>query len=967
SADHLTVQAAVQSSGAGVTLSAGDDFSVSSTGSVSAGTTVVINIDAGDADAGTGATAVLDGPISSGSGATLNGNADADSVTVNRLGTGGLTIGLAGSGDTVTVNLGAGVGAAIQSVIAVLDAGSSGTDQLYVTGGETLSDSFVIDATQVQRNATETVTYDGNLEELYVSGLNETGSTGDTFTVTPSTTMKIFIDGDNPASVTPGDKLVFLTPAGQTATQTVNGPDSGTIDATGGYQQVTYTEIESLAFGGDVVINGTGDDDHMIVTATGEDSGSYVVWTDFGSGFVAGPTVGFAGLTKLTFNGLAGDDVLTIAYDPAATQFLNPQSGVFFNGGSQVNDGNALTPIDADLRGDTLQVFAPAGETADTITHRLDPASVPADGNNGLITIADASGMSDGSTTIVYSGLEPVLDAMPAVDRVFDFTAGAETVTLSAPGDGGLANWIGSDLSEKTSFNNPSGSLTVDVIPAGHTAGADAVSVEGLDGAFDADLTITGGGDDSLTFQTAPTDIGSGDLEAEAGSIAFAATFSTTGNTTLTALTAAISNSTPGTADVVADDLAAGALTGIDLDTTVATIVAVVSGDGTIQIDETDDVTLTSVTTANGSITVNAGGQIAAVSVGSGGGAGDVVRLYTTAGDIVVGVITSADTASLETDSGSIVDDADDTATDITAAALITLTATANIHGPGPGDDRLDLAAGSLVDASSETAGAIRLRGAGALVLQDVDTANGPINVLAAGQITATDVQSMTDNDANDIILQATSGDILVALVSAGATAGDVWLAAAGAIEETATDGTADIVGQDLEMIASLGIGGLAEFQIDAVNLAATTTTGDINLHDTAGGLTIASLNVDGIGSPTDGVSLAGGSVGDDISIRASDAVAASPLTVNAPVSNTGGGEIRLAAEGNLATDDLTVNANVTATGGDGNIRLYAGDSISLAATVTVGAAGAGAVLLSAGSDYNNNAPQDGNSGGDVS
>ena len=68
----------------------------------------------------------------------------------------------------------------------------------------------------------------------------------------------------------------------------MTGPDSGYIDATGGYQRVTYDEIETLVFGGDVVVNGTGDDDHMIVTATGEDSGSYVVWTDCGSGFVAG-------------------------------------------------------------------------------------------------------------------------------------------------------------------------------------------------------------------------------------------------------------------------------------------------------------------------------------------------------------------------------------------------------------------------------------------------------------------------------------------------------------------------------------------------------------------------------------------------------------------------------------------------------------------------------------------------------
>jgi hypothetical protein len=281
--------------------------------------------------------------------------------------------------------------------------------------------------------------------------------------------------------VTPGDKLVYLTPTGQTATQTPTGSDSCTIDATGGYQQVTYTEIESLVFGGDVVVNGTDFDDHIVVTATGEASGSYVVWTDSGSGFVAGPTIGFAGLTKLTFNGLAGDDVMTIAYDAAATKFLNPQYGVFFHGGTQTNDGNRLTVLDpalyGNMLGDTLQVFAPAGETADRITHRLDPASVPADGMDGLITIEDVSGMTDGATTISYTGLEPVLDAMPAVDRVFNFTAGAETVVLQAGGDGGLANKIGSDLSESVSFNNPSGSLTIDTTSG---SGADTINIQGV-------------------------------------------------------------------------------------------------------------------------------------------------------------------------------------------------------------------------------------------------------------------------------------------------------------------------------------------------------------------------------------------------------------------------------------------------------------------------------------------------------
>ncbi|NLF70123.1 MAG: hypothetical protein GX575_13875, partial [Candidatus Anammoximicrobium sp.] len=52
---------------------------------------------------------------------------------------------------------------------------------------------------------------------------------------------------------------------------------------------------------------------------------------------------------------------------------------------------------------------------------------------------------------------------------------------------------------------------------------------------------------------------------------------------------------------------------------------------------------------------------------------------------------------------------------------------------------------------------------------------------------------------------------------------------------------------------------------------------------------------------------------------------------------------------------------------GDGNIYLYAGDTIDLAAaTVVVSADASGTVLLSAGSHFNNGSPIDGNSGGDM-
>lgn len=122
------------------------------------------------------------------------------------------------------------------------------------------------------------------------------------------------------------------------------------------------------------------------------------------------------------------------------------------------------------------------------------------------------------------------------------------------------------------------------------------------------------------------------------------------------------------------------------------------------------------------------------------------------------------------------------------------------------------------------------------------------------------------------------------------------------------------------------------------MTVAAISTTGGIFLAN-SGALIIGSVGT------TTGLSLA---TSGNIVVRTS-----SPLTVNSPVANAVGGDIILAAQGNVAADDMTINANITATGGNGNISLYAGDSISIATGVTISAAGSGNILLSASTDYN--------------
>ncbi len=143
-----------------------------------------------------------------------------------------------------------------------------------------------------------------------------------------------------------------------------------------------------------------------------------------------------------------------------------------------------------------------------------------------------------------------------------------------------------------------------------------------------------------------------------------------------------------------------------------------------------------------------------------------------------------------------------------------------------------------------------------------------------------------------------------------------------------------------------------------SLTLAAVTDSGDIQVTNT-GALIIGTVNLLVGVTITDA---GDANLLDNILIRA-----ASPHTVNSPVTNNAGGNITETAEGSAGTDDLTINADITATGGNGNINLYAGDTISLTGTYVVSAAGSGAVLGMAGTNYNAGLPMNGTNVGDFS
>lgn len=181
---------------------------------------------------------------------------------------------------------------------------------------------------------------------------------------------------------------------------------------------------------------------------------------------------------SITVNTLGGDDSLTS--DFSGGNFLDQ---ITFNGGNQ----NSTNP------GDILRLQG--GSTYASAEH------IFTNENDGSVAIT-------GNPVITYIGLEPIIDNLAVIDRVFTFTGADETITLQNEATAG-SNFIDSTLGESVTFINPINSLTINTELSGGS-GTDVVNIEGLDSSFDADLSVNGGADDDVSFQTNPTSIGTG-------------------------------------------------------------------------------------------------------------------------------------------------------------------------------------------------------------------------------------------------------------------------------------------------------------------------------------------------------------------------------------------------------------------------------------------------------------------------
>ncbi len=836
---------------------------------------------------------------------TTNAGATAISITVGGTGGAGLAALQTGGAGRTTVTAGGAI-SDTNAAAANITGGSAALSGVGGIGsGNALETAITNLAFSNTTSGSVEVVNTGALTIASVGALTTSSSTG---------TGKIDVHANSPLTVSVavssgGD---ILLQAGNSASDDDDLTISAGVSSTGGglieliagddFSQTTGTISTSgrLEITADNEGAGGGDADRGEVSQSGGNiSVGDLVVRSFDAVSLTSATNSVTNLAALVTNSGAG-----FSYTEATALDITTVDGV---NGITTNDGDIL-------------VNATSGTI--TVSQAITTAGVGTTGGS-----IDLSGSVTLNATITAAGGDVTLngDAGANSDLTISFAlTSTDTMTLSAKRDVLIGAKVsttgaGADINI-TGDSDTSGTGGVQILAAGQVDAKDVASLSG------ADLNATGG--------TVAVDVNAdaGNAQVQAGG-----SVSITSNANLT------------TSSIIVDGLVTA------------------GGAGTITVTANRDATFADtgdLTTAGGAISVTAdnfaGNNGGVILMGSNvtlfnAGSGTVTLLAD--GNITVATLLTSNATtsaiSVTSTSGAVLDGTDVNVNLVANTGRATVTAATGIGA----SDAIETSISSL-DASVTGTGNIGIADTNTIDLVDVDTADGSITVTAVlGTITATDVDSSaTDANANDISLTATAGGILVAFVRAGATAGDVTLTAAAAIEETSADGPADIIGEDLRLVAASGIGSTGKIEIDGVNLAATTATGDISLNDTAGGLTITTIT-------TVGVSITGGAAGDNVDISTS-----SPLTVNSPVSNVGGGDITLAANGNASADDLSLSADVSASGGNGKIFLYAGDSISLSATTDVTAAGTGAILVSAGTDYNNGgALQNGTNAGGVS
>ncbi|HZK09352.1 MAG TPA: BspA family leucine-rich repeat surface protein [Bacteroidales bacterium] len=491
-----------------------------------------------------------------------------------------------------------------------------------------------------------------------------------------------------------------------------------------------YTTLVSLGSGILTIQDLVDKDDDLTISYTG---GNFII-TDINGGIIntnvagatgdgtASVTIPNIGVNSILAKTLGGDDTFTVDF----------------------SGGNFNVPIDYEggiqTGGDILALAG--GGTFDNVTHNF------TNKNDGSVSVS-------GNGLISYTGLEPIIDNLNVNDRVFNYTGGAETITLNAGGS--LDNQIVSTLGESVDFNNPNTSLTINTEVDGGS-GADVVNIEGVSAGFDADLTVNGGSDDNINFQTNPTNIGNGsfDINGKTISVVQNLTTASTGAITLSASrnivvnSAAMVSSADGNITFHANAWAR--LTGVDV------IAIGIYNDSKITTSGSGNIEMTGVGVGSGASSFNFGVQIESGTIentGSGsisvmgiGGDGFQANQGVRIGGATTGITTIDGGITINGIAGNGTGDENDGVT-IIYGALIEATGTAAISIAGNSGTGTDYNRGvNLFEGKiSSAGGGVFIYGGSA----GANDSNVGISMVAASFI--------KDSNGGNILLTGTGGN----------------------------------------------------------------------------------------------------------------------------------------------------------------------------------------------------------------
>ena len=317
------------------------------------------------------------------------------------------------------------------------------------------------------------------------------------------------------------------------------------------------------------------------------------------------------------------------------------------SGGTSTNATVTVTPagfdndftVAATLPGPTqngVEVVFLAGHTAGIATAAFDPT------NRVLLVVIDAETSVDALVTTTGS-------IVNAISTLPDWTA---TLSNESSGDNsglGRADILAGDPTVDVLANTLSVSAT-DRIDLGtqvtdlhaHSTStgditiveSDAITLVDLDSA-DGSITVTAGGDITADdVDTSGTDNDTNDitLATAGGTIAVGVINAGTTNDVALASAGSVIATSDNTLDVVADVLSINAAGPVTLDTEINAIDLTNLSNGNVAIDETDQLTISQITTLGSPITVNANGTINGIDTTSTAVTGSLLTVTSTGG-----------------------------------------------------------------------------------------------------------------------------------------------------------------------------------------------------------------------------------------------------------------------------------------------------------------------------------------------